>query len=61
MKKLYIWNWVEGGYNWTYASTPEEAWNYATTLCNLTPDLKTFKVCTEQEAAVYWKNFPSLD
>lgn len=58
-KKLYTWTWIGGGYNQHYAHAKEEAIYYAETMCDLTPNMNTFK--HEPNDAAYWDNLPFMD
>ena len=58
-KDLYTWNWIGEGYNQHYAHTQEEAILYAQTMCDLTPNMNTFKL--EPNDVAYWDNLPYWD
>jgi hypothetical protein len=60
-KKLYRWNWNEGGYNQCYAYTKAEArkWGNAIVPGKLTIDEKTFR--RVKNADRFWKNYPIFD
>ena len=58
-KKLYTWTWINGGFNQHYAHTEAEAIEYAETMCNLKPNMNTFK--HEPNDGKYWADLPSMD
>ena len=47
--KLYLWNWVGGGYNSCRARNRDEAIKKAQTMCSLVPALGTLRECTSEE------------
>ncbi|MGH7174777.1 MAG: hypothetical protein ACREGR_00250 [Minisyncoccia bacterium] len=61
MKKLWVWNWVGGGYNSTWAETKEEALAKAKEIgswtANLLVDEATLRESTEdEESKLWWEN-----
>ena len=61
-QNLYVWNWVGGGYNQTYATTKEAALEKAKAIWSVgVVNMATFRCMNENEERAYWKNFPVGD
>lgn len=59
---LYVWNWIGGGYNQTYAANREHALNQAKQIWSRGEvDMTTFRALNESEEKEYWKNFGRFD
>jgi hypothetical protein len=62
MKKLYTWNWLDGGYNQTYAESAKAAIDYAyKAFKGIAINVSTLHECTPEEERLYWKHFPIFD
>ena len=60
MKQLFVWNWIGGGYNQTYAVDANEAVKEAKRIWpSGKVDMSTLRV--EKNEADYWKMFLTLD
>lgn len=59
--KLFVWNWVGGGYNQTHATSKEEALEKAKKIWDKPVDLSTLKGLDDKEEQLFWKNYPMFD
>ena len=61
-QNFYVWNWIGGGFNQTYAKNRVEALNKAReTWPDGRVDLRTFRELNAVEERRYWVNFPAMD
>jgi hypothetical protein len=59
---LYTWNWNEGGFNQTHATSKKDALAQIKKVGgSLTVNLKTLKRNNKAQEKAYWKWFPSID
>lgn len=65
-KALYAWDWKNGGYNQTYASSEEEAIAKGNAMCDgkdgslhLEINMNTFRKVDDVNA--FWDNYPLFD
>jgi len=59
--RLFLWNWIGGGYNSCRAEDREAAIKKAVKMCSLNPNLNTLRECTQAELNAEEKRWGPYD